>query len=189
MRLGIAFGSLMVAVALGGALAGGAQGLGDAARHERARRDKLKAEGKGGRIVVDADSLKTNKGQVANAGSSIGTDTEAVTAPATPPAPTEADTTESRVQAEAEAAWRQLMRRARANVAMLQEQYDMLSRQHLAMGEYFVDPRTGENLIGSATQLQKLIAQAKAELASGQRQLEAIEERARREHVPPAWLR
>jgi hypothetical protein len=189
MRSGIVVGSLMVAASLAGACPSVAQGLGDAARQERERRDKLKAEGKSGRAVVDADSLKTNKGQVANAAPSTGTVTEAA-APAPPPsasASTEAEPTDTRRQDEA--AWRQLLREARANVEKLQQQYDMLSSQHLAAGEYFVDARTGKRLIGSAERLQNMVAQAKAALDAGQRQLEALEERARREHVPPGWLR
>jgi hypothetical protein len=44
-------------------------------------------------------------------------------------------------------------------------------------------------VIGSVGELQKLTADAKAELDAAQKALEDLEEEARRANVPPGWLR
>ena len=59
---------------------------------------------------------------------------------------------------------------------------------HLSPGEYFVDDQ-GKVVIRSLGHLRELIAKAKAELDAAEKGLAQLEETARRNNVPPGWLR
>lgn len=157
-----------------------AQSMGDAAQKERERREKLKQKGDRA-AVVTSDDLKDNKGSLAN-------DPQAV-----PATPGEAPRSSARPALEtsrraSEEEWRRKSAFARERVAKAQQQYDYWRNQYLGPSEYFVDD-DGKKLVGGADGLRKLIAQAKADLEKTNAELAALEEQARRENVPPGWLR
>ncbi len=172
----------MVAAALAAGVAS-AQSMGDAAQRERERREKLKAKG-GTAAVVTGDDLKSNKGSLANdpkappAASAV-PDAALERAPRATPEP-------DRRASEEE--WRRRMALAREQVAKWRDYHAYWSAQHLAPNDYFVDA-DGRKLVGSAENLRKLVADAKANLDRAEAELLALEEQARRENVPPGWLR
>jgi hypothetical protein len=169
----------LLAAALLLALPASGQSLAEAAQKEKERRAKAKE--KGAAAVVTEDALKANKGALAN-------DPKAATAalPTTsPPRPRAAPEPDRRVLEED---WRRRMTLAREQVARWQEYHDAWSQQHLAPNEYFVD-ENGRKLVGNAENLRKLIAHAKANLDAAKQALEDLEQQARRENVPPGWLR
>ena len=160
-----------------------AQSMGDAAQKERERREKLKQKGDGA-AVVTSDDLKSNKGNLAN-------DPKAV--PGAPSARGEAPRSSARPDLEnsrktSEEEWRRTSALAREGVARAQQQYDYWRNQYLGPSEYFVD-EDGKKVVGGADSLRKLIAQAKADLEKANADLAALEDQARRENVPPGWLR
>lgn len=173
-----------------------AESLAQVAQRERERRAKLKSAGQRSAPVVDEEALKGNQGRVANdpgtasqkPASSPGAGSAAAGEPR-PAAGVPWPEAESEARPQSEAAWRAVMAEARQNLERMTKQYDLLAGAHLATGEYFVDPRTGENVIGGAARLQQLVAEAKHELELAQQKLATLQERARREHVPPGWLR
>lgn len=160
-----------------------AQSMSDASQKERERREKLK--GKGERAaVVTSDDLKANKGSLAN-------DPQAATAASAPPGAVPARAPRATPEPDRQASeeeWRQRFSLAREQVEKWQKHYDYWNAQYLAPNEYFVD-ENGKKLVGSAENLRKLIAEAKANLDSAKAALAALEEQARRENVPPGWLR
>lgn len=158
------------------------QSMGDAAQKERERREKLKEKG-GQAAVVTSDELKANKGSLAN---------DPKGAPGAP-LPSAAPTRAARPTPEPdrqvrEEEWRRRMTLAREQVAKWERYYEYWNAQHLAPNDYFID-ENGRKIVGSAESLRKLIADAKANLDNARAALEALEEQARRENVPPGWLR
>jgi hypothetical protein len=173
------------------------ESLGDAARRERERREKLKAQGKGGAPLVTDEALKAHKGRVANepAGALAGepaapeaaAEASASTFVPSPPRAGGMDDSESRArQAQF---WRQAMSEARQHLEQAREHHDHLSRLHLVPRQRLVDRKTGKTVVCSVEQLREMAAEAKRELDAASRAVEALEERARRERVPPGWLR
>ena len=160
-----------------------AQSMGDAAQKERERREKLKQKGDGA-AVVTSDDLKATKGSLAN---------DPNASPATPVARGETPRSSARPDLETsrragEEEWRRKAALARERVAKAQQQYDYWRNQFLGPSEYFVDEE-GKKVVGGADSLRKLIAQAKADVEKANAELAALEEQARRENVPPGWLR
>lgn len=175
----------VLTAALAAALTAGAasaQSMGDAVQKERERREKLKEKG-GQAAVVTGDELKANKGSLANDPKS----TPAVTTPlgAAPPRTTRPTPEPDRQASEEE--WRRRITLAREEVAKWERYHDYWNAQYLAPNEYFID-ENGRKIVGSAENLRKLIAEAKANLDKARAALEALEEQARRENVPPGWL-
>jgi hypothetical protein len=174
------------------------QSLGDAAAKERERRRKLQETGAAS-AVIDGDALKANRGTLAN-------DPRAVPSPSPstskggakaspPPSPRPASAVPPLVHEppplapdNSEAAWRERASDARERVELWQKRYDFWSSQHLAPGDYFVDD-DGRKLVGSAENLQQITARAKAQLEAAGQALADLEESARRQSVPPGWLR
>lgn len=163
-----------------------ADDMAEAARRERERRKKAQEAGQAA-TVVTGDDLRNGKGQLANDPSAA---PAASPAPSPRPASTAAEPTgdSDAARRASEAQWRSRAALARQRVADWQERYDYWSKQYLAPGEYFVD-EDGQKLVGSAENLQKLIARAKARLDEAKKALEDLEAQARRENVPPGWLR
>ncbi len=56
-------------------------------------------------------------------------------------------------------------------------------------GRDVVDTRTGKTLVRDKEQLQRLVAEAKASMVAAQKALDDLEESARRQSIPPGWLR
>jgi hypothetical protein len=174
------------------------QSLGDAAAKERERRRKLQETGPSS-AVVDADALKAGKGTLANdpraVPSSSPTPAKAGPKPSPSPSPrpasavppliTEAPASEPD---NTEAAWRERASDARDLIELWQKRYDYWSSLNLPPGDYFVD-EDGRKLVGSAENLQQIVARAKAQLDAAKQAFEDLETRARRQSVPPGWLR
>ena len=157
-----------------------AQSLGDAAQKERERREKLKEKGESS-TVVTSDELKTNKGNLAN-------DPKAASAPPGAAPVRAARPTPEPDRQVREEEWRRRMTLAREQVAKWERYHEYWSSQYLAPNEYFVD-ENGRKQVGSAENLRRLIADTKANLDRAKAELVALEEQARRENVPPGWLR
>ena len=77
---------------------------------------------------------------------------------------------------------------ARERIAVTKKTYEFLNSQYLAQGERFVDEQ-GRTLIGSVEQLRAMIAKAKAAMDAAEKALVDLEESARRQNIPPGWLR
>src|SRR5262249_41574218 len=169
------------------------QSLGSAAKKEKDRHKKNQEAGVKARTVTD-DDLAANRPADAPAPSSSSSST-----PASPPAersgtavgvvpPPSNDDAEAGRRAAQESQWRSRMASARARLDRAKKTYDTLTKMSLVPGEEYVDEK-GRAVVTSAEQLQKLTAQAKAEVDAAQKSLDDFEERARRENVPPGWLR
>jgi hypothetical protein len=168
------------------------QSLGSAAQKEKDRRKKNQEAGVKARTVTD-DDLAASRPADAPAPSSSSSSTTA-----SPPAersgtaagvvPPSNDDAESGRRAAQEMEWRSRMVAARARLEKAKKTHDALSKMSLVPGEEYVDER-GRAVVTSAEQLQRLTAQAKAEVDAAQRNIDDLEERARRENVPPGWLR
>jgi hypothetical protein len=157
------------------------QSLGSAAQKEKDRRKKNQEAGVKARTVTDEDLAGSQ-------GSGAARKTEpAASAPVTPPPPPPEDH-ESQRRAARETEWRERMAQARARLDKARKSYDTLSQMSLVSGEAYVDER-GRTVVSSVEQLQRLTAEAKAELAAAQKAIDDLEDRARREGVPPGWLR
>ena len=172
------------------------QSLGDAAAKERERRRKLKEAGATSE-VVDGDALKANKGSLANDPNAVPAPSKGTAKPSPSPSPVARPTSAVPLltgeepdpgPANREAAWRERATLARQRIEAWQKRYDIWSSQHLAPGDYFVDD-DGRKLVGSAENLQQITARAKAQLEAARQALADLEESARRQSVPPGWLR
>jgi hypothetical protein len=158
----------------------GAQSLGEAARKEKERRKQLEAAGVKPRELTDKD-LRSGKGTLAN---EPGT-TEVSDAP--PPQASTADPEDvSRKRAEIE--WRGRVAQARARVEANRRRYEYLNGLALIPGQRVVDD-DGKPVICSVEMLRGMIANAKARWEAAEKHLENLQESARRQNVPPGWLR
>ncbi len=84
--------------------------------------------------------------------------------------------------------WRKRAAQARARVEKARKNHEALASVHLSPGGFFVDDQ-GKVVIRSLDHLRELVAKAKTELAAAEKGLEQLEEDARRQSVPPGWLR
>jgi hypothetical protein len=140
---------------------------------------------------VTSNELAATKGELANDPGAPAPSPRPV-APAKPAG--RAPKTESAVpdsdteRREAEEVWRSRAAAARQLVADWQERYDYWSSLHLDWGHYFVD-ENGKKLVSSPENLQKLIARAKVQLDAAKQAVQDLEDSARRQNVPPGWLR
>jgi hypothetical protein len=149
-------------------LVAAAQGLGDAAKKEKARREQPKApEAK----TYTQDDLATLP-PVANE-----------------PAPAERSSGagEGARQSD-ENVWRGSVARAMARVERARQGYQTLAGMNLVPGYEYQDEK-GRTVIQSVDELQHTTAAAKAELDAAEKALADLRERARRAGIPPGWLR
>jgi hypothetical protein len=181
----------VIAVALVGVfllpVASGAQGLGDASKKEKQRRET----GKAAPAKTYTQEQLLELPPVANEGAGSASE-ESAAAPAAPPpklgpTPPAAGDEESARNRDEER-WRVRVAAARARVDKAHQAHETLSGMNLVPGYEYVDDK-GRTVIGSVKELQKLTARAKAELTAAERALEALLEEARRANVPPGWLR
>ena len=171
-----------------------AQSLGEIAQKERERRKKLQASGAA--PVVDAEALKANKGNLANdpaATPAPGPSPKAsgqpvAPAPLTKSAIPEIPHEKAVLPPATEDEWRERAREARQEVDAWQERYDYWSSLNLAPGDYFTD-ENGRKAVGSPERLQQIVSRAKAQLDGAKAAVAALEDSARRQNVPPGWLR
>lgn len=181
------------------------QSLGEAARQEAERRKKAQDERRGGASVVDEQALaKANEDRPKHATSDdaktaatpadttsrssrqIDTQTDPRTGPA---ATTTGDLDRERAQRERdEKMWRERAASANARVEKARARYDAVKDASLAPGQAFVD-RNGRVLVRSPEHLQRLVADAKADLDAAQKAFDELQESARRAGVPAGWMR
>jgi hypothetical protein len=181
------------------------QSLAESARQEAERRKKLQTQGKAAPVVGD-DALEKAGEQRRRIEAPRDGSTPALTraAPAAQPAgqagdrPPESaatgragsdDIERERVQRERdERMWRERVAAANNQVAEARVRYDAVKNESLVPGQRLVDQQ-GNVLVRSPEELQSIVAAAKAELDSAEKFLEDLLEAARREGVPPGWLR
>ncbi len=84
--------------------------------------------------------------------------------------------------------WRERVAAATARVQTARARYDAVKDMSLAPGQAFVD-RNGRAVVRSPDHLQRIVANARAELDAADKALEDLLEAARREGIPPGWLR
>jgi hypothetical protein len=95
---------------------------------------------------------------------------------------------ERRERQRQETEWRARVRRARARVEQARARRQALDELYLVEGEMYVD-ENGKPVIESLDQLRRLVREADEELAAAERALADLQEEARRQGVPPGWLR
>lgn len=165
------------------------QSLGEVAQKEKERRKQNEQAGVKARVVTEED-LKNNKGQLAN---DPGAASAKSATPTKPPQdeslfPEEESRSSGPDRRQQEASWRARAAQARERIAATKKAYEFLNSQYLAQGERFVDEQ-GRTVIASVEQLREMIAKAKAAMDAAQKALVDLEESARRQNVPPGWLR
>ena len=151
------------------ALVGG-QSLAELAKKEKERREKNREHGVEVRLI--------NKGEVT------------VDEPDDPTPPEEEgkDDTEKPDRQKMEVMWRNRVSEARARILAAREQDDFYRELYLGQGGYYVDGQ-GDVVIKTLAHLQQLAGDAKTELDEAEQALDDLTERARRENIPPGWLR
>jgi hypothetical protein len=171
-----------------------AQGLGDAAKKEKKRRETHASPPAKTYTQEDLSSLPP----AVNEGASEAEDKAvsggpppkgAGSTPGTvrlPPPETRRD--EGAARANEERVWRARVARARAQVEEAQKVYDKLAGMNLVPGYEYVDDK-GRPVVRSIEELQSLTAAAKKRLDAAQAALDQLLEQARRAGVPPGWLR
>lgn len=169
-----------------------AQGLGDAAKKEKKRRQTHASPSAKTYTQEDLSSLPPT----ANEGASEAED-KAVSGGPTPkgaestpgtvrlPPP---ETRRDEGRANEERVWRARVARARARVEEARKVYDKLAGMNLVPGYEYVDDK-GRPVVRSIEELQSLTAAAKKRLDAAQAALDQLLEQARRAGVPPGWLR
>jgi hypothetical protein len=176
------FGAFALLLALPELAAG--QSLGETARKERERREKLRQAGDAAPLVTD-DELAANKGTLAN------DPKQAV--PAQPEAQRPATRGGRAVPQErgvpnAEAFWRSRASAARRRAEEAQERCDAFQRM-IRFGQPGSYDANGRLVIYSQQQMKQMADAADAELASAQAALEQLLEDGRRAGALPGWLR
>jgi hypothetical protein len=185
MRWRSSFVSLVLAAT---ATSGWAQSMSDAAQREKERRQKAREQAGGPARVVTGDDLKSNGGKLANDPSAASSSPAPGGGGKVFPTAPQPEAGESAARSSQESQWRSRARAAEARVERAQKAYDTLRSLYLVNGEYYAD-KNGRPLVTSAEQLQKLTEQAKAELDAAKKALDDLQESARRQSVPPGWLR
>jgi hypothetical protein len=175
-----------VALLLLAPLAVAAQGLGDASKKEKARREQTKAPKT---QTYTQDDLATRPLEANDPAPREGESAP----PAVTPAPVVPDADESSRAEESrrredEYLWRGRVREATARVDKARRAHETLAGLTLVPGYEYQDAN-GRTVIGSVAELQGMTAQAKAELDAAEKDLADLLEEARRAGVPPGWLR
>ena len=178
-----------------------AQSLGDAARKEAERRKKTEASGEKPRVIGESDLQEANEEREREAEEPVDSlsapQAEASPPPkgkrpqarSTPSATNTAQLDRERAQREREEqTWRRRWADANRRLEQARARYESIKDVYLPPGQYLVD-RNGRVTIRSPEQLQRMVAEAKAEFDSAQKALDDLTEEARHEGVPPGWLR
>src|SRR5262249_33061540 len=165
----------------------GAESLGEVARKERERRQKLQNAGTPGRTLTEQDAA-SSKGTPAND-------------PSAPPATVEeggptgrsggvgaGERTPAASGPGAEAFWRGKVAQARSRIAQAQAEYDKYQRW-IMLGQPRMHDRNGGEVIYSAQARKQMADAAEAKLRAAEKALEDLLEQARRAGAQPGWLR
>lgn len=163
--------------------------LAELAKREEARRKAVQAPAK----VVTSDDVK--KGTPATAPAAPATAAPAATAPATPAAAPGADdkaNTKADEPVKDQAYWQQRISQAREELRRnemfadaLQTRINSLTADFTARDDPYQRARIGEDRVKALAELDRL----KADVALGKKQIDDIQEEARRAGVPPGWVR
>jgi hypothetical protein len=179
-----------------------AQSLGSVAKKERSRREKNKEKGVVSREFTEeevfgeskkAEDEETEGEETEAAGEGDG-DASAIPSPLPDPDGAKAERgakdpdQESRDRRRSEAELRSRMQQARAKVSVARERVQFFSELYLAQGERYVD-ENGNTVVSAPEELQRLTKRAKEDLAAAEKGVTDLQEQARREGVPPGWLR
>jgi hypothetical protein len=165
------------------------QSLGQAARKERERRDRLRREGPPARVISEED-LKATKGRLAN-------DADASESQANPEdedhkdearRPPAVPIDSSQVEREKEAHWRARAAQARRRLAQAEARYRELDRM-IRFGQPWTVDEDGIRRIYSQQRMKAFADEAEAEVAKARKALEDMEEEARHAGALPGWLR
>jgi hypothetical protein len=178
-----------------------AQGLGDASKKEKARREQTKAPKAKTYTQEDLATLPPVANEAApSSGDSVPPPAASAPVPsaaeeAAPPAATGEPIFQEETPADAEGSgrgderlWRSRVAQARARVDRARQKHQTLAGLNLVPGYEYQDEK-GRTVIGSVEQLQGMTAAAKAELDAAEKALADLLEEARRANVPPGWLR
>lgn len=191
-----------------------AESLGDAARRAREKREaRAKAEGgdrreAGGKTegsaptpvktytVEDLNGLPPVQADVGTAGNTPriipGTvaPSEAQSVTATEDAALIAGvSSDERVRAAQEAAWRARMAAAVNRLEKAKAVEAGLAKLIMPPNTRMVNRQNGQTIFSSVAQLQHEVQKAKADVLMAQKEVEQVEDDARRHGVPPGWLR
>jgi hypothetical protein len=173
------------------------QSLGEVARQEAERRKKVQSEGKATPVAGDDALEKAGAARRHNEDTSdapaASSATRAEDARAQAPSPgVSADTTdldrERAARERNEQLWRRRVADANARLERARTQYDAVKDMSLAPGQALVDQR-GRVVVHSPQELQRIVAEAEAELRAAEKAIEELADAAQREGVPPGWLR
>jgi hypothetical protein len=165
-----------------------AQGLGDAAKKEKARRGQPPRQSAPVKSYTQDD---IEPKEPTTSAASVASTTET---PLSASAPAGEATAASSLDAEANARradeqrWRSAVAQAQERLSFARRQHEFLSSLNLVPGYVYVNER-GRTSIRSIEHLQSLTAEARSELDAAERALEDLLEQARRAGVPPGWLR
>jgi len=179
------FAALCLLFALPGGLAAG-QSMGEAAKKERERREKVRQAGGAASATVGDDQLAANKGALANdtkqAPATAGGEKSQANQPEKGGAPP------SKADQDAEAYWRGRVAVYRARVAEAQRRYDALDRM-IRVGQGGSSDENGVRRIYSAQDMKLMADSAQADVAKAKAALEALAEEGRRAGALPGWFR
>jgi hypothetical protein len=181
------------------------QSLGEMARQEAERRKKIQTEGTPAPIVGDdaldkagdarrrreepRDDSVPARTRTAPAERPAGHASEPRSSSAATGRAGSDDIERERLQRERdEKMWRERVAAANNEVTDARARYDAVKNESLAPGQRLVDQQ-GNVLVRSPEELQSIVAAAKAELDAAEKSVEDLLEAARREGVPPGWLR
>jgi len=180
------------------------QSLGSVAKKERERRDKNKKEGVASREFSEEEVFgpeePEEEAHEAPEGDAVETeesdapsddaDEAAVIPGVDPNLEDEKDRyeTESRERKRSEAEWRSRASTARARIADAREAVQFFEGLALPPNGRYVDVN-GNTVIESVDHLQRLMREAKDELAAAELDWKRIQDEARRTNTPPGWLR
>jgi hypothetical protein len=176
------------------------QSLGDAARKERERREKNKAEGVAAREFSEVEIFGEEKEEeaeepAAEADEGESTDSDPPRRPSMPSVDLDSITSESgpsdagrRDRSREEAEWRSRFQQAKQRIEDAREQVRFLQDLNLMPGGSYVDAR-GRTVIQSLEHLRALVQAAETKLLDAEQSLSALQEEARRAGVPPGWTR
>lgn len=98
-------------------------------------------------------------------------------------------TADERARAEQETTWRARIGAARARVDQTTKAVEFHEKITMVPNSRVVDKQTGKVLFNSIEELQSATATARAAMEQAKKDLAALEEEARRQNVPPGWLR
>jgi hypothetical protein len=173
------------------ALAAG-QSLGEVAKKEQERRDRLRQKGVHSRPLTEED-LATTKGTVANEPTTANTasadgekangdDAEAVSGGGLLEVANDAPAQSG------EGYWRGRVARGRARIAAAQRRLEALQLM-IRVGQPAAFDENGKRVMYSVHQLKAKADQAAADLAAARQAVEDVIEEGRRAGVPPGWFR